>query len=48
MSRSDEQRIADIVDAAREVAALTANGYERWATNRSEQLATERPLEMIG
>ncbi len=48
MTRTDAERIADILDAAREVADLVARGRERFDGDRVTQLALERLLEIIG
>ena len=48
MSRSDDNRLEDIVDAAAEIAAVVAEGRERFERDRLVQLATERLLEIIG
>jgi hypothetical protein len=42
VSRSDEKRVADIVEAAAEVEVLTADGREAWDTDRVRRLAVER------
>lgn len=48
MSRSDHDRISDILDAASEIAAVIARGKDSWDTDRISQLAVERLLEIIG
>jgi len=48
MTRADDQRIADIVDAASELAAIVELGAERFRTESILQRATERLLEIIG
>ena len=48
MSRSDDQRIADILDAASEVAEIVARGEKAFATEPILQRAAERLLEIIG
>lgn len=48
MSRRDDERIADIVDAAGEIAEITALGRDAWDKERIRQLAVERLLEIIG
>jgi uncharacterized protein with HEPN domain len=48
VSRSDDERLADILDAAAEVAALMADGREAWEADRVRRLAVERLLEIIG
>ncbi|MGH9155669.1 MAG: HepT-like ribonuclease domain-containing protein [Acidimicrobiales bacterium] len=48
MSRSDEDRIADMLEAARELAAIVSDGESAWEKDRIRQLAAERLLEIIG
>lgn len=48
MTRSDDERIADIVDACREVGALVERGRGAFDADRAIQLALERLLEIIG
>ena len=48
MTRSDEERVADILDAAREIEELVADGREAWDSDRTRRLAVERLLEIIG
>jgi uncharacterized protein with HEPN domain len=48
VSRSDDDRIADILEAAAEIETLVAMGREAWDQNRVYRLAVERLLEMIG
>lgn len=48
MSRADDERIDDIVEAAGEIAAIVADGKEAWESDRVRQLAVERLLEIIG
>jgi uncharacterized protein with HEPN domain len=48
VSRADEQRIDDILDAASQVIALAEVGKEAWDADRVRQLAVERLLEIIG
>lgn len=48
MSRSDDERLADIVETGRQVVELVAAGKIRWDSDRVVQLAVERLLEMIG
>ncbi len=48
MSRSDDERVADILDAAAEVGGLVATGREDWDRDRTRRLAVERLLEIIG
>ena len=48
MSRGDNLRILDILDAAGEVAAIVAAGKDAFLTNSISQRAVERLLEIIG
>jgi uncharacterized protein with HEPN domain len=48
VSRADEQRIDDILDAALQVTDLADEGKEAWDADRVRQLAVERLLEIIG
>jgi uncharacterized protein with HEPN domain len=48
VSRSDGERIDDIVEAASEIVAIVAVGREAWRSDRVRQLAVERLLEIIG
>jgi uncharacterized protein with HEPN domain len=48
LTRSEEERLADIVEACREVAALVARGREAFDNDRAVALAVERLLEVIG
>ena len=48
MSRSDDERVADILEAAAEIDALVASGREEWDRDRTRRLAVERLLEIIG
>jgi uncharacterized protein with HEPN domain len=48
VSRRDDERIADIVDAAREIAEVIELGRDAWDKDRIRQLAVERLLEIIG
>jgi uncharacterized protein with HEPN domain len=48
VSRADDQRIDDIVEAASEITAIVADGREAWEHDRVQQLAVERLLEIIG
>lgn len=48
MSRADDERIADIFDAAQQIAGVVARGRDAWDTDRISQLAVERLLEIIG
>ena len=48
MSRSDGERVDDIVEAASEIGAIVAAGRDAWRSDRVRQLAVERLLEIIG
>lgn len=48
MSRSDDERVADILEAAAEVGVLVATGRDAWDDDRTKRLAVERLLEIIG
>ena len=48
MTRSDDERIADVIDACRELMALVQRGREAFDQDRAIQLAIERLLEIIG
>lgn len=48
MSRGDDERVADILDAASQMTALVADGKAAWDADRVRQLAAERLLEIIG
>jgi uncharacterized protein with HEPN domain len=48
LSRSDDDRIADILDAAAELAAVTAVGRESLLASALHVRAAERLLEIIG
>lgn len=48
MSRSDEERIADILDAASELAEITAVGRDTFRSSVLHIRAAERLLEIIG
>jgi uncharacterized protein with HEPN domain len=48
MSRGDEERLADILDAARELRDIVALGQPRFARESVLQRAAERLLEIIG
>jgi len=47
VSRSDEDRIADILEAANEIGAIVARGKQAWDAERISRLAAERLPEMI-
>lgn len=42
MSRADDERIADILDAARQVAEVVERGKQAWDADRISQLAVDR------
>ena len=48
MSRRDDERVADILEAADRVAAAIGPGRDAWEKDRLRQLAVERLLEIIG
>jgi uncharacterized protein with HEPN domain len=48
MSRSDDLRVQDILDAAGQIADVVKDGREVWDRDRIRQLAVERLLEIIG
>lgn len=48
MSRADDARIADILDAARQIAEVAERGRQAWDEDRISRLAVERLLEIIG
>lgn len=48
MSRSDDERIADIVEAAEQIATVVARGRDAWDADRIAQFAVERLLEIVG
>lgn len=48
MSRRDDERVADILEAAGEMAEITAQGRDAWDKDRIRRLAAERLLEIIG
>ncbi|MCU0268049.1 MAG: DUF86 domain-containing protein [Acidimicrobiales bacterium] len=48
MSRSDDERVADILDAADELAAVVRVGHEAFRTSPLHTRAAERLLEIIG
>ena len=48
MSRSDDERVADIIEAANQIAAVVERGREAWDEDRIAQLAVERLLEIVG
>lgn len=48
MSRADDERIIDILDAARQITEVVKRGRQAWDADRISQLAVERLLEIIG
>jgi uncharacterized protein with HEPN domain len=48
VSRRDDERVADILDAASEIAAIIELGRDAWDKDRIRRLAVERLLEIIG
>jgi len=46
LSRRDDERVADILDAAREIAEIIELGRDAWDKDRIRQLAVERLLEI--
>jgi uncharacterized protein with HEPN domain len=48
VSRRDDERVADIPDAASEIAGIIGPGRDAWDKDRVRQLAVERLLEIIG
>lgn len=48
MSRSDDERVADILEAADELAAAVGVGHEAFRTSALHARAAERLLEIIG
>ena len=48
MSRRDDERVADILDSADEIAAIIEFGRDAWDKDWIRQLAEERLLEIIG
>lgn len=48
MTRADDERIDDIIEAASEIAAIVDVDREAWEADRVRQLAVERLLEIIG
>lgn len=48
MSRADDERVADILDAARQIGDVVDRGRRAWDADRISQLAVERLLEIIG
>jgi uncharacterized protein with HEPN domain len=48
VSRADDERIDDIIEAASEIVDIVDAGREAWASDHVRQLAVERLLEIIG
>jgi uncharacterized protein with HEPN domain len=48
VSRSDDQRVLDILDAADQIADVVKEGRKAWEQDRLRRLAVERLLEIIG
>jgi len=48
LSRSNNLRILDIIEAEEEVAAIVSEGEDAFKTNLVSQRAIERLLEIIG
>jgi len=48
VSRSDEQRVQDILDASGQILDVVKDGRDAWDKDRFRQLAVERLLEIIG
>jgi hypothetical protein len=48
VSRRDDERVADILDAASEIAAIIELGQAAWDKDRIRRLAVERLLEIVG
>jgi uncharacterized protein with HEPN domain len=48
VSRSDAERIADILEAAAKLDGIVARGHEYFLTDSIAQLACERLIEIIG
>jgi uncharacterized protein with HEPN domain len=48
VSRSDEQRLQDILDASDQISEVVRDGRAAWDKDRFRQLAVERLLEIIG
>ena len=48
MSRCDEQRVRDILDASDQILDVVKDGRDAWDKDRIRQLAVERLLEIIG
>jgi uncharacterized protein with HEPN domain len=48
VTRRDDERAADILDAADEIADIISPGRDAWDKDRVRRLAVERLLEIIG
>ncbi|MST31306.1 DUF86 domain-containing protein [Acidimicrobiaceae bacterium USS-CC1] len=48
MTRHDDERVCDILDATQQVATIVAGGETAFRADRVRQLAVERLLEIIG
>jgi hypothetical protein len=48
VSRSDEQRVQDILDASDQILEVVRDGRAAWEKDRFRQLAVERLLKIIG
>jgi uncharacterized protein with HEPN domain len=48
VTRTDEHRVADILDAARKLAERLSVPYEGWLGDEDLRLITERLVEVIG
>jgi uncharacterized protein with HEPN domain len=48
VSRSDDQRVQDILDASDQILNVVKDGRDAWDKDRLRQLAVERLLEIIG
>lgn len=48
MTRTDDERLQDILEACAELAELVARGHGEFARDRAVRLAIERLLEIVG
>ena len=48
MTRGDEQRIADILDAAQKLSDRLTIDFDAWVEDEDLRLITERLVEIIG
>jgi uncharacterized protein with HEPN domain len=48
VSRTDDQRVLDILDAAEQIAGVVKDGRKVWDQDRLRRLAVERLPEIIG